>query len=46
MAMRDRASEITEIKQRDPYGHGYLSYTLNTLKKEWLKTGTECHLYC
>jgi uncharacterized protein YecT (DUF1311 family) len=38
MTGRDRTDEILEVKKRNPLAHGYLSYDLERLGQQWLKT--------
>lgn len=39
MSKRDRTGEIREVKERNPLGHRFGSYSLQNLKLRWTKTG-------
>jgi len=38
MSQRDRADEILGVKERNPLGHRFGSYGLNSLQSQWTKT--------
>lgn len=40
MSTRDRTGEIKEVKARNPLRHRFGSYSLESLKSQWTKTGT------
>jgi uncharacterized protein YecT (DUF1311 family) len=39
MSARDRKGEILEVKERNPLRHRFGSYSLDSLKSQWAKTG-------
>jgi len=39
MSTRDRTGEILEVKERNPQSHRFGSYSLESLKSQWTKTG-------
>jgi uncharacterized protein YecT (DUF1311 family) len=41
MSTRDRTGEIAEVKERNPYGERFGSFSLNDLKSQWLRTRTD-----
>jgi hypothetical protein len=41
MSTRDRTGEIAEVKERNPYGERFGSFSLTNLKSQWLKTRTD-----